>query len=67
MKIAKYLSRTIQFLKSSNTKTENSNPANIELTYNRFGIISRNVSNVKKATNSLLPLMYADENEALFI
>ena len=69
METTKYFSRTIQFLKSlsTNTKTEITNSANVELTYNRFGIISKNVANAKKASNSLLPFMYSDENEALFI
>lgn len=65
----KYFSRTVQFLKSlnKNTKTESLSPANVELTYTRFGLISKNVENARKASNSLLPLLYSEDNEALFI
>lgn len=64
MKILKYILRVFQFLKE---KLFNNNQPINELIHPRFEITKRDSLAQKKALNSLLFLMYSEENEALFI
>ena len=68
MSTSKYFPRTFHLLKkiSLKTKKDTDNSRN-ELIHPRFGITKNNSSLEKKASNSLLFLMYSEENEALFI
>ena len=63
MKTLKYISRVFQFLREK--LFSNNQPIN-GLIHPRFEITKR-ASAQKKAVNSLLFLMYSEENEALFI
>lgn len=70
MKTLKYiLTALIQFFKSSNSKTKTNtiDQGNIELTYTKFGLHSKQDSSKSKTSNSLLSQLYSDENETLFI
>lgn len=69
MKTLKYISKAIEFLKSFNigTKVNSGNQANLELTYTKFGLISKKDANTGKTSNSLLSQLYSEENETLFI
>jgi hypothetical protein len=69
MKIVKYISKAIEFLKSFNivNKSNTLDQGNLELTYTKFGLISKKDTNTGKTSNSLLSQMYSEENESLFI
>ncbi|PWA06452.1 hypothetical protein [Flavobacterium psychrotolerans] len=69
MKILKYISKIIQFLKSLNRRTNGNvpNQDNYEITHTRFGINLHQPSVPNPASNSLLFHMYSEENEFLFI
>ncbi|MBG6109450.1 hypothetical protein H4V97_001624 [Flavobacterium sp. CG_23.5] len=64
MKTLKYILRVFQFLREK--LFSNNQPIN-ELIHPRFEITKRDPSAQKKAVNSLLFLMYSQENEAMFI
>jgi hypothetical protein len=67
MKTLKYIANTFRSLKAANAKTNINTEDNFELTNKRFGFnLKRNASS-GKATASLLSLLYAEENETLFI
>lgn len=67
MNILNYFFKKIRFLNDSILK-KNLKPTSInELTHPRFEIGKMDNSATKKAQNSLLFLMYSEENEALFI
>ena len=57
----------IQFFKGSSLtpKTNTENNTTEEITHTKFGSNLKNIS--EKAPNSLLSLLYSEENEALFI
>ncbi len=69
MKILKYISKAVEFLKSFNmgTKVNSGDQANLELTYTKFGLNSKHAPSVGKTSNSLLSQLYSEENETLFI
>jgi len=69
MKTLKYISKTVGFLKSLNmdTKANTADQDDLELTDTRFGINLKPATSPDKETNSLLSLMYSEENETLFI
>lgn len=69
MKTLKFISKAVEFLKSFNTVNKSStlDQGNLELTYTKFGINSKQDSNTSKTSNSLLSQMYSDENDTLFI
>ncbi len=69
MKIVIYISKAVEFLKSFNmgTKIKSEGQDNLELTYTKFGLNSKQASNVGKTPNSLLSQLYSEENETLFI
>jgi len=69
METPKYISKTIQFFKSLNirTKANTEERTDFELTQTRFGLNLRPASATDKTSNSLLTLMYSEENETLFI
>jgi hypothetical protein len=67
MSTLKYFTRTAHLLRSFNfrTKKEKENTVN-ELIHPRLTATTDNLAR-KKAPNTLLYLMYSEENEALFI
>ena len=69
MKTLKYIAKAVEFLKSFNmgTKVNSENQTNLELTYTKFGLNSKNVPNTGNTSNSLLSQLYSEENETLFI
>ena len=69
MKTLKYISKAVEFLKSFNmgTKVNSKDQGNPELTYTKFGLISKQSSSTGKTSNSLLSQLYSEENETLFI
>ena len=69
MKIVLYISKAIEFLKSFNivNKSNTLDQGNLELTYTKFGLISKKDANTGKTSNSLLSQLYSEENETLFI
>ena len=69
MKTLKYISKTVGFLKGLNvdTKVNTEGQDDLELTDTRFGINLKPVTSPDKEPNSLLSLMYSEENETLFI
>ncbi len=69
MKTLKFLSKAVEFLKIFNIvhKSNTLNQGNLELTYTKFGLNSKQDSNKNKTSNSLLSQMYSEENDTLFI
>ena len=69
MRIVKYIAKAVEFLKSFNivNKSNTLDQGNLELTYTKFGLNSKQASNNGKSSNSLLSQMYSDENDTLFI
>ncbi|RTY65880.1 hypothetical protein EKM05_10135 [Flavobacterium sp. GSP27] len=69
MSTTKYFTKTFRLLKSINfrNKKEKENDSKNELIHPRFEISKNDVLAQKIVTNSLLFLMYSQENEALFI
>lgn len=69
MSTTKYFIKTFRLLKSINfrNKKEKENDSKNELIHPRFEISKNDVLAQKIVTNSLLFLMYSQENEALFI
>ena len=69
MKTLIQLSKALEFLKSFNlgTKANIKNQGNLQLTYTKFGLISKKDTNTCKTSNSLLSQLYSEENETLFI
>ena len=69
MKTLKYIAKAVEFLKSFNrsTKANSGDQGNLELTYTKFGLYSKQVTNTGKTSNSLLSQLYSEENETLFI
>jgi hypothetical protein len=69
MKIVKYIAKAVEFLKSFNmgTKVNSEDKSNMELTYTKFGLNSKQEKNTGKTSNSLLSQLYSEENDTLFI
>ena len=69
MKIVKYVAKAVEFLKSFNilNKANTLDQGNLELTYTKFGLNSKQDLNNNKTSNSLLSQLYSDDNETLFI
>ncbi|RTY75966.1 hypothetical protein EKM02_05775 [Flavobacterium sp. RSP49] len=69
MSTTKYFTKTFRLLKSINfrNKKEKENDSKNELIHPRFEISKNDVLAQKIVPNSLLFLMYSQENEALFI
>lgn len=67
MNTSKYISKTIQFLKDSITRTNKESQLKNELIHPRFKLTTTNASIKKEVPDTLLFLMYSKENEALFI
>lgn len=69
MKIVKYIAKAVEFLKSFNrsTKSNSRNNANLELTYTKFGLISKLDKDTAKTSNYLMSQLYSEENDTLFI
>ncbi|RTY86385.1 hypothetical protein [Flavobacterium sp. RSP15] len=69
MSTTKYFIKTFRLLKSINfrNKKEKENDSKNELIHPRFEISKNDVLAQKIVPNSLLFLMYSQENEALFI
>jgi hypothetical protein len=69
MKTLNYILKTVEFLKSFNlgTKANAESQTNLELTYTKFGLISKKDANTGKTSNTLLSQLYSEENETLFI
>ncbi|RTY80927.1 hypothetical protein EKL97_09265 [Flavobacterium sp. LS1P28] len=69
MSTTKYFTKTFRLLKSINfrNKKEKENDSKNGLIHPRFEISKNDVLAQKIVTNSLLFLMYSQENEALFI
>ena len=69
MKALKYFPRTFRLLKkfSFRNKTANSNDSKNELIHPRFEMAKNDPLAQKLVPNSLLFLMYSEENEELFI
>jgi hypothetical protein len=69
MKTLNYILKTVEFLKSFNlgTKANTENHDNLELTYTKFGLNSKQATNKGKTSNSLLSQLYSEENDTLFI
>ncbi|RKS99815.1 hypothetical protein [Flavobacterium sp. 123] len=67
MNTSKYISKTIQFLKDSITRTNKESQLKNELIHPRFELTTTNASIKKEVPDTLLFLMYSKENEALFI
>ncbi len=67
MKTQHYFSKVIQFLTIWKSKSEKTNPTDLELTNTRFRINLKEISKSSRVTNSRLFQLYAKENETLFI
>ena len=69
MSATKYFTKTFQVLKSIDFKRKNEkeNSSKNELIHPRFEISKNDALAQKTVPNSLLFLMYSQENEALFI
>jgi len=69
MKTLQYISKAVEFLKSFSMGTKSSavDQVKLELTYTKFGLISKQSSSTGKTSNSLLSQLYSEENETLFI
>ncbi|WP_426064457.1 hypothetical protein [Flavobacterium sp. DSP2-3-1] len=69
MSATKYFTKTFQVLKSIDfkSKKEKENSSKNELIHPRFEISKNDALAQKTVPNSLLFLMYSQENEALFI
>lgn len=69
MRASKYFPRTFRLLKnfSFRNKIENSDNSKNELIHPRFEMTKNDPLAQKLVPNSLLFLMYSEENEALFI
>jgi len=69
MKTLRRISKALTFFKSfkPGTKANISDQGNLELTYTKFGLNSKQDSNKSKTSNSLLSQMYSEENDTLFI
>ena len=69
MKTLIKISKTLTFIKSFNlgSKPNRKDQDNLELTYTKFGLNSKQASNNGKTSNSLLSQMYSEENDILFI
>lgn len=67
MKTLKYITNTFRSLRGTNAKTNTNTGDNLELTNKRFGLNLKRTPTSGKATASLLSLLYAEENETLFI
>ncbi|KIA82715.1 hypothetical protein [Flavobacterium sp. AED] len=69
MRTLKYFPRTFRLLKnfSFRNKTENSSDSKNELIHPRFEVSKNDPLAQKIVPNSLLFLMYSEENEELFI
>lgn len=67
MKTLKYITNTFRSLRGTNAKTDNNTADNLELTNKRFGFNLKRTPTSGKVNSSLLSLLYAEENETLFI
>ncbi len=69
MSTTKYFPKTVELLESINfrNKKEKENDSKNELIHPRFEISKNDALAQKTVPNSLLFLMYSQENEALFI
>lgn len=69
MKTLRRISKALTFFKSfkPGTKANINDQGNLELTYTKFGLNSKQDSNRGKTSNSLLSQMYSEENDTLFI
>lgn len=69
MSTLKNFPKTLKFLKRFDlrTKTNKDNHSTNELIHPRFEMIKNDPLAQKKILNSLLFLMYSEENEALFV
>ena len=67
MSTTKYFTKTFRLLKSINFRNKKENDSKNELIHPRFEISKNDALAQKIVPNSLLFLMYSQENEALFI
>lgn len=69
MKAMNYISKAIRFFKNLNTRTEENtmNRADFKSTNTKFSVNLKPVLTPNNESNSLMSLMYSEENETLFI
>ena len=67
MKTLKYIANTFRFLKGRSPGTNTNTEDNFQLSNKRVGFNLKRNAPPGKTTASLLSLLYAEENETLFI